>query len=317
MPSFFANEEGHMEWEVPGNVTRASFALWGGSSIYAYGAIIEDLEPGEILHFNLGGNQINSGWNGGGASAGAVAGGVFSSGGGGASDVRRGSNSLSDRIIIAGGARGMTVTLSPGPGFGGDGLPAPDWPGTYWLVSYDTLPGEPPVTVYATPHFVSDGGAVAVEYPFIGGAEGPALASGSNGADSVSYSVTSYLGIFGGEEGEVGSSITVHLGAGGGGYVGGDGGEMIYRQADPLYFPDQYNYPPAYMLHGQPGMNWAAPELAPLLYLTAIDWVYRPDYTDLFFGQRLLSGAIFVSWEETGFQGWSTGSVRVGTAEGW
>jgi hypothetical protein len=76
MAFLYLNTEGHHEWEVPADITEASFALWSGSNFYSsYGGTISDLVPGETLHFNLGGNAINSGWNGGGASAGAVAGG--------------------------------------------------------------------------------------------------------------------------------------------------------------------------------------------------------------------------------------------------
>ncbi len=109
-------------WEVP-NTARIWVALWGGASFLdtservIYAGL--DVNPGEILHFNLGGaGQYNGlwhpgdelvlpgGWNGGGGTYWKFPGPVDTSVvycGAGASDLRRGSNDPADRVLVAGG----------------------------------------------------------------------------------------------------------------------------------------------------------------------------------------------------------------------
>jgi hypothetical protein len=58
--------------------------------------------PGQTLHIYVGGGGDSGGWNGGGG----INGGYPKSRGGGASDLRTGAATLSDRVIVAGGAGG-------------------------------------------------------------------------------------------------------------------------------------------------------------------------------------------------------------------
>jgi hypothetical protein len=106
---------------------------------------------------------------------------------------------------------------------------------------------------------------------------------------------------------------TIHLGGGGGGYTGGEGGEFWYREADPYFNPGRYSTVSYAVYNATNGTNWRHSSVSPL-YVPG-DRVENPE---TFYQERLLSGAIFVSWEaSTGFEGWSTGSVRVGPEEGW
>lgn len=308
MPFFFANTEGHGTWEVPAGVTTAAFSLWGGSMFSGPngGVTIDDLTPGEIVHFNLGGNQISSGWNGGGASAGP--GGFWSTGGGGATDVRRGGNALGDRVAVAGGAGGITATFLPFPGFAGNGAAPALWPGSYWWRTVTDPDSGFSFDEYTTPGFVDPlTGIPATETPVIGATAGPAAHSGSNGADAVAYSVTSHGVVYSSPGMPTGGNFsgTVYLGAGGGGWVGGDGGDMNFRQADPLFNPTFLNYPPALMRIGRTGTSWNDPSYAP----GGMFYDNRPDYTDSFYGQRLLPGAIIIIWEVVAPSGWRIGGL--------
>ena len=118
-------------WVVPAGVTSASFTVHGAQG----GAYYEDdpriglggratgtitVTPGESLQINVGGaggadSYITAGgFNGGGDSC------QFGGSGGGASDVRRGSFALADRLIVAGGGGGTAYGAYP-PDKGGDG----------------------------------------------------------------------------------------------------------------------------------------------------------------------------------------------------
>lgn len=306
MGFYFLEGVGHYTWEVPEDVVEATFALWGGS-MYASATVctISDLVAGEVLHFNLGGNQINSGWNGGGASAGAVAGGFFSTGGGGASDLRRGGNTLGDRMLVAGGALGMSTFFSPGPGFGQFGsYPGGGWPGNYWYLTYDIGDGSMH-TDYQSPGYVSPEGVPAVD----GGPrtvyhEGPAGPSGPNGADSTSHTLITYGLDPPIPEAAVGTPLTVHLGAGGGGWEGGEGGQFYGRQADPIFHPTRHEFRLIDIYNGRPGTSWIHPSISPGPPAA------RPGAPDTFFAQRLLDGAVFINWTEAvETQQWRVGRI--------
>lgn len=81
------------------------------------------VKPGETLYVFVGGKGARGGFNGGGG--GGSGSGGSAAGGGGASDVRQGSDSLSDRILIAGGGGGQGAgeqgSEGTDSGFGGDG----------------------------------------------------------------------------------------------------------------------------------------------------------------------------------------------------
>lgn len=94
---------------VPAGVTSVNLKAWGaqGGTSYAqsvnYGGFAAGdivVTPGETLYVYVGGQPtgINGGFNGGGN------GDSGGKGGGGASDVRKGGNALTDRIIVAAGA---------------------------------------------------------------------------------------------------------------------------------------------------------------------------------------------------------------------
>lgn len=310
MGFLFLNTEGHHTWEVPDDVTEARFALWGASwDGGGTGVIISDLVPGETLHFNLGGNAINSGWNGGGASTPATAGGIFSTGGGGATDIRRGGNSLSNRVAVAAGVGGATAYAVPGIGLAprsGGGPPGGDWPGTYWVYGYDRGDG---VTEYRyeSPGYVGPDGPASGPFPISDYMHGNEPPSGANGADTATHTIVSHTFLPANPDPFPPTTITVYLGAGGGGYVGGEGGEVWFRQADPFFNPTNMNLRIADTYDGAPGLSWIDPSLAPYVHGAA-----RPDLPEggLYYATRLLSGAIFVAWDETlEQQQWRVGRV--------
>ncbi len=105
-------------YTVPGGVHHVVVETWGagagGPGGHARGTLA--VTPGELLRVRVGGSN---GFNGGGA------GGAFGGNGGGATDVRRGGDSLADRVVIAGGGGGGGINSCCSgffsEPFGGDG----------------------------------------------------------------------------------------------------------------------------------------------------------------------------------------------------
>lgn len=79
------------------------------------------VRPGEKLYVFVGGSGRDGGFNGGGPGGKAGYGGGEGNPGGGASDVRRGGDSLKDRIIVAAGGGGSGSAFVYGGDQGGDG----------------------------------------------------------------------------------------------------------------------------------------------------------------------------------------------------
>lgn len=125
-------------WEVPSGVTEIEIEAWGaqggsddyndngnwgygGKGGYAYGKL--SVSAGQELKIYVGEEGAETGaggYNGGGAS------GTHTSSGGGASDVRTGSYTLNDRVIVAGGGGGATHGSYPQDGGAGGGLTGED-----------------------------------------------------------------------------------------------------------------------------------------------------------------------------------------------
>jgi Glycine rich protein len=138
--------------------------------------------PGETLTVMVGSSD---GFNGGGE-------GLEAANGGGASDVRQGGTSLTDRVVVAGGAGGCAVGAGDAPGGAGGGLTG----GT---------------------------GGLAGCLEMIGGTGGTQTMGGAGGADFIAPPNPGTLGVGGAGEpednGQPGGG-----GGGGGGYYGGGGG---------------------------------------------------------------------------------------------
>ena len=121
---------------VPAGVTSIDIRAWGaeggsddapgeygGLGGYAEGTL--SVNPGDILYINVGGHgewvsgdtPSGGGFNGGGNARGLNA---YRGGGGGATDVRLGSNNLSDRVIVAAGGGGNCGSTSVGGNGGGE-----------------------------------------------------------------------------------------------------------------------------------------------------------------------------------------------------
>jgi hypothetical protein len=169
-------------------------AALGGRTVASLAVV-----PGETLFVYVGGSGTGNvtgagGWNGGGP--GGAGNTLHGFGGGGASDVRRGGNSLADRILVAGGAGGLAGSNDGGSGGAGGGL-----------VGQSGQPGY----VAAGPQLGSAGGAGGSGYPGEDGAPGSLGAGGAGG----SYAPANGPDLLTG-------------GGGGGGYYGGGGGEAGY-----------------------------------------------------------------------------------------
>jgi hypothetical protein len=119
---------------VPTGVTRLTVVARGGigsgssappsyqppgypGRVYA----VIHVRPGEKLYVFVGGSGPDGGFNGGGAGGKSGYGGGTGNRGGGASDVRRGGDSLKNRIIVAAGGGGSGSAFIYGGDQGGDG----------------------------------------------------------------------------------------------------------------------------------------------------------------------------------------------------
>ena len=217
----FAATGAAQTWTVPAGVTSATFDVQGaqgGSSndgslgcggSFATGGNGGEMigtfavTPAAVLQVNVGGQGgscslgVSSnlgGWNGGGSGGtdtGTFSGTFDGMGGGGASDIRAGSYTLADRIIVGGGGGGAAQTFGTDGGTGG-GLSGGDGQ------SNSGTPGDEVATGGTQTGPGSTGTA-----PFCPAASPGGLGVGGNG-----------LGAFEGWGG----------GGGGGGYYGGGGG---------------------------------------------------------------------------------------------
>ena len=127
-------------WTVPSGITSVSFSMTGGSGGDTYGgkgAIVTGtmaVTPGETLQINVGARGATypggstSNWTSA-AFGGGGRGNYYGSGGGGASDIRKGSYALADRVAVAGGGGGGAqaggyYAGNGGTPSGGNGQPA-------------------------------------------------------------------------------------------------------------------------------------------------------------------------------------------------
>jgi hypothetical protein len=191
------------DWAVPSGVTQVHVVAYGagtsgGTNAGLGGRISADISvtPGKTLRVRVGGS---SGFNGGGVP------GSFSSSspGGGASDVRRGTDTLAHRVIVAGGAGGQGFIIDDVAPFryadGGNGGSLKGQDG------HTSNPGPdpgPPGGIGGTQTAGGAGGAGGGGSPPGGNGEPGSLAQGGQGS------------VYGG-------------GGGGGGYYGGGGGGVI------------------------------------------------------------------------------------------
>jgi hypothetical protein len=207
--TFYAVATGPQTWTVPKGVTSATFVVQGAQGGDAtdlngtvtpggHGTAIQatiPVTPGQVL-------QINVGDIGGGS------GGAGSGGGGGASDVRAGSFTLQDAVIVAAGGGGAGA----GGAVGGQGGAGGSGGAVGGAGSTGGNGSNPPPDAYGSP----GGGGGAGGRQKAGGAGGSlegragSLGQGGNGGPG-----SSGAGIDGG-------------GGGGGGYYGGGGGGSGY-----------------------------------------------------------------------------------------
>jgi hypothetical protein len=203
-------------FKVPAGVTQINVVAHGGEGggFSAYPSTdspgrpgrvhaIIPVQPGEKLYIFVGGSGSHGGFNGGGTGGKPGSGSYPGNPGGGASDVRRGGDTLPDRIIVAAGGGGAgQATLTYGADYGGDG---------------GGLTGK------------AGGGGGSNGQNGAGGAGGTQSAGGSGGGGGGSGY---YRGGDGGSGtlglgGDGGNSHCVSAGGGGGGgggYYGGGGG---------------------------------------------------------------------------------------------
>ncbi|MCH2024074.1 MAG: glycine-rich protein, partial [Saprospiraceae bacterium] len=113
-------------YTVPAGVTSINVEAWGaeGSGNEGEGGYVSadlSVTPGEVLEIYVGGQGVGStaGYNGGGQGGSSTIG--QGGAGGGASDVRRGSYTLNDRIIVAGGGGGTAGNCGNNTAEGGHG----------------------------------------------------------------------------------------------------------------------------------------------------------------------------------------------------
>jgi hypothetical protein len=204
---------GVQTWVVPAGITSVQVTCYGaqgGSNGIGFsgglgGEANGDLSvnPGDVLYIYAGGSGASGGWNGGGVCQGPWQGGK----GGGASDIRLNGQSLTDRVIVAGGGGGNAGYSNGyggwmgGLGGAGGGLLGTD--GTQ-------NPGNQPYPGGGAGGTQVNGGAVG--YTGVGGGNYLVGTAGS-------------LGVGGNGAGEPGNASDCgSAGSGGGGYYGGGGG---------------------------------------------------------------------------------------------
>lgn len=196
-------------WTFPPGVHRVWVALWGGgvtstesSENRTICARIDRDAPGETLQIRCGGSnryqltwsglpqpiEVAGGWNGGGTGWHSTGGssGVLGSGGG-ATDVRRGSYTLDDRIVVAGGMGGS----SGGAGAPGDAneyvvqtglVPSAADPTRVPRAAPTVIAGSPVTGVATAPSAGGEAvGADGTPTPFHGAAGGGGAGGGASG----------------------------------------------------------------------------------------------------------------------------------------
>lgn len=168
-----------------------------------------NVTPGETLYIYVGGQGLgvsgadsyNGGWNGGGRPARRNDGKYSGQGGGGASDVRRGGQSLNDRIIVAGGGGGAGSLIDFEVGSN--------------IVSY--LAGGHGGGLTGT----DAGSYSSISFEIYGGRGGTQTEGGQRGRSSSSRPAGD------GSFGNGGHAADQQCGAGGGGWYGGGGGDGV------------------------------------------------------------------------------------------
>ena len=208
----FSTKPEVQKWMVPQNISSIhidAYGAQGGSEFGGKGGRVQsDLKvtPGSELLIFVGSQpqSTEGGYNGGGAGCGK------GTGGGGASDIRIGSDSLSARVLVAGGGGGIGYGGKTGAGgglVGGDG--------SYDTTAYDMAKGGTQ----------SEGGAGARVYLSKAGVAG----IGGDGIDN--YGKCSNGAMGGGGGGYFGGGGSGAGGAGGGSsYTNGSNSNVINEQ---------------------------------------------------------------------------------------
>ncbi len=131
---------GMQTYTVPGGVTTLTLDVKGAQGGFGYNApssppgsggrvqAVLTVTPGEVLNIYVGGKGVDGtatagglgGYNGGGLG-GTWSGGRCGGGGGGASDIRKGGNTLANRVVVASGGGGTGVNYSIGNSGGNGG----------------------------------------------------------------------------------------------------------------------------------------------------------------------------------------------------
>jgi hypothetical protein len=233
-PAPYANQKTYryvgkeQSFKVPERVTKLyiiAIGGGGGGSTVSYGSRVTAIVPvssGEILRIRVGGNgaQTAGGFNGGGKGGfyGYSADKHNGYGGGGATDIRQFGDSLSDRVLVAGGGGGQGgLNDYPGPphyGVGGKGGNLTAGNGAQGFPAYGTVKCAKSTPCGGQGGTQSAGGAGGPggAGTFCTGAPGNAgaIAVGGTGATFTKSSEADSCGGLGG--------------GGGGGYYGGGGG---------------------------------------------------------------------------------------------
>lgn len=208
-------------FKVPAGVTQLAVVALGGEgagfSVYPSTAApgrpgrvyaIIPVHPGEKLYVFVGGSGTHGGFNGGGAGGSNDYNGSYTGNpGGGASDVRKGGDTINDRIIVAAGGGGAgNAVRAYNYSFGGNGGGLAGRPGG--AGSSDSGGG---------------GGGGTQRQGGSGGAGGPGC--GTSCGDKGQPGENGALGVGGGGGGGASNDFyTAGGGGGGGGYYGGGGG---------------------------------------------------------------------------------------------
>jgi hypothetical protein len=174
----------------------ASVTTYGGRGGYATGT--KSLTSGQSLYIYVGGqgegggtatqNKLNGGFNGGGFGYNGENSTNRGGGGGGGTDIRITSDTLSNRILVAGGGGGATHYPAYGPSFPG--------------VGGGSSGGDGAVTTYNSPQYQGKGGTQS---------------AGGGGGNNGSQGTAGSLGL----GGNAGHAYGFSEGGGGGGYYGG------------------------------------------------------------------------------------------------
>lgn len=292
----YYREAGEYTFKVPSTDTSVTITTWGagrGADFqFAGQQAVHAVEGGETLYVHVGGVPTVSGGGYNGGGTGVVlsgldpngSGDIITSHGHGASDVRQGGNGYEHRIQVSGGQGGGSVENFV-------------WPP--WLINNWGGPGygEDPLQTLAL--YSGD----IISYPLtssttstpVGASQGTGIYFIDTGFDTERVEGTLYAG------------------AGGGGYVGGDSG-FVWITTLPYRFLDYstgIGYPATFDTRGYDGSSWCA--TTPIA--TGLSILAYAEHSAIPY-----QGGVDISYEgelEDLFEGWSTGSVRVGTEWGW